>query len=491
MCSMTVITVLLAIGGFVIVLLMSGIVGLSQGVFMKVQQVYAVVHDNRLSDYQREKELQRISFQLFGIFFLLLVRIALVLLASFLPILASHLLGFADISNVLDFLVRLDVIVVSTSIIIVLYGLFKFSSKKHIRHGINYTIFDRIIHKTAFFSPSTQLFSADVEKRFFSFAYQGVEVKSPIFITSLPRAGTTLFLEIFNHFNSLFTNTYRDMPFVLAPILWSKLSGAFYKREEYRERAHGDGMNIGYDTPEAFEEVFWQIFWPEKYSNRIELWGSDDAKEEASIFFFEQIQKTIAVRRANEMGCCRYLSKNNTNIARLGLVKKMFPDAKILMPVRHPFDHAASLLRQHLNFLKIHKNEPFICRYMADIGHYEFGLLHHPIAFPKLDLLIRDKDPLTIDYWIAYWISAYDFVLERHEDITLISYESFCNDSQRTLSDICTQLDIQEKEPIDVLSSIIRTPRSYRNDDIHCDAELLSRAMKLYRRLFSRDLIQK
>ena len=28
------------------------------------------------------------------------------------------------------------------------------------------------------------------------------------------------------------------------------------------ERAHGDGMTIGYDSHEAFEEVLWRAFWP-------------------------------------------------------------------------------------------------------------------------------------------------------------------------------------------------------------------------------------
>ncbi len=183
-------------------------------------------------------------------------------------------------------------------------------------------------------------------------------------------------LDVLHRFPSLATHTYRDMPFVMAPILWSRLSSAFRKRVEPRERAHGDGMQVGYDSPEAFEEIFWRAFWPEKYTDiGIALWGADDIKDEARTFFVEHMKKIIALRRPDRVRDGRYISKNNGNIARLDLIGRMFPEAKILVPVRHPLEHAASLLRQHRNFIEMHKDEAFIRRYMADLGHYEFGEL--------------------------------------------------------------------------------------------------------------------
>ena len=119
---------------------------------------------------------------------------------------------------------------------------------------------DRLLHQIAFAAPSIQLTATDIEKKFHSSVYDTVGATRPIFITSLPRAGTTILLEVLSRFPSLATHTYRGMPFLMAPVLWSRLSGAFRKGGELGERAHGDGMKIGYDSPEAFEEILWPEF---------------------------------------------------------------------------------------------------------------------------------------------------------------------------------------------------------------------------------------
>ena len=49
------------------------------------------------------------------------------------------------------------------------------------------------------------------------------------------------------------------MPFVLIPLLWSKLSGFVQSKQTKQERSHGDGIFIEHNSPEALEEVFWQI----------------------------------------------------------------------------------------------------------------------------------------------------------------------------------------------------------------------------------------
>ena len=144
---------------------------------------------------------------------------------------------------------------------------------------VNYTALDRLIHRVAFGAPSIQITAADIEKVAFGRIYESVEAARPIFITSLPRAGTTVMLEALHRFPSLASHVYRDMPFVMAPVLWSRLGRIFAKGAELRERAHRDGMQVGYDSPEAFEEVLWHAFWPEKYGERrIALWDATEEK---------------------------------------------------------------------------------------------------------------------------------------------------------------------------------------------------------------------
>lgn len=350
---------------------------------------------------------------------------------------------------------------------------------------VNYSPLDRLIHRIAFSTPVVQLTAADIERTLFGSDYAAVNPARPIFVTSLPRAGTTVILEALYRFPALAAHIYRDMPFVLAPVIWSRLTGQFQTKGEVRERAHGDGVPIGYDSPEAFEEIYWRAFWPEKYTGaRIELWTADDGKDNARAFFIEHMKKIIALRRPERKHDGRYISKNNGNMARLNLIGRMFPDAKILMPVRNPIDHSISLLRQHRNFIAMQEKDRFIGRYMSDIGHYEFGGLHRPIAFPGLDALISGRDPLTLDYWIAYWIAAFEHVQSQRDVVHLVSYEDLCVDPRRLLSEICDRLDIPDRDVLDDAARLFKTPSQLRSvRDIDIDSGLRRRAEALWRTL--------
>jgi hypothetical protein len=409
----------------------------------------------------------------------------LTLLALFLPIWLASLIGFVEIEDVTQYLSRWDVIAITTILIVAGYFIcIRPLPSSEIAFQMNYSVLDRLLHRLAFSTQSIQLTATDIEKNVFASVYETVVAEKPIFITSLPRAGTTLMLEVLHRFPSLATHTYRDMPFVMAPILWSRLSSAFRQRTKSRMRAHGDGIQFGYDSPEAFEEIIWRAFWPEKYTHTsIALWGAGDIKDEASAFFFEHMKKIIALRRPDRRNDGRYLSKNNCNIARLDLIGRMFPEAKILIPVRQPLEQAASLLRQHRNFIEMHKNEPFIRHYMADLGHYEFGELHRPITFSGIEKLLSDRNSLKTDYWLAYWITAFEHVFARRDKVTLISYEATCANGRQALGDICAKLEIPDEGMLDTLASIFRAPPSPNIDRTKFDHKLLDHAEQLYEAL--------
>ena len=80
-----------------------------------------------------------------------------------------------------------------------------------------------------------------------------------VFVAGLARSGTTILLNAIYNSNQFSSLSYQDMPFVLAPNLWSRLS--FNKQDtNLLERAHGDGIKVSTVSPEAFEEVFWNTF---------------------------------------------------------------------------------------------------------------------------------------------------------------------------------------------------------------------------------------
>ncbi len=57
-----------------------------------------------------------------------------------------------------------------------------------------------------------------------------------MFVTALPRAGTTILLNLLVGTGSFASHTYRDMPFVLCPMIWQRFAKQFQVSDEARER---------------------------------------------------------------------------------------------------------------------------------------------------------------------------------------------------------------------------------------------------------------
>jgi len=326
----------------------------------------------------------------------------------------------------------------------------------------DYSTLDRLLHRLAFSHASVQFAAADCEAATLGSAFRGLPAERPIFVTSLPRAGTTIILSALNRLPQLGTHLYRDMPFVMAPLLWSRLSRRMQKSSEARERAHGDGIRISADSPEAFEEVIWRAFWPEKYrKDGIALWTAADAAPQADAFLRDHFRKIVALRCGERAADGRYLSKNNANVARIDYLAASMPDATLLVPLRRPFDHAASLLRQHRNFLALHGRDPFAQRYMADLGHFEFGALHRPILFPGFVEARQALSPDTIDYWLAYWMAAYRHLEARRDRLTFVSYEHLCAGGEEAVVRLCRRLGVDPEGRQGELAREFRPPTAH------------------------------
>ena len=344
----------------------------------------------------------------------------------------------------------------------------------------NYSALDRAIHRLAFSGPAVQETAADIESLLYGQRFRHIDVERPIFVTSLPRAGTTLVLELLARVPGIATHNYRDMPFVLAPVLWDAVSRSFRKTSDLRERAHGDGMAVGYDSPEAFEEILWRSFWPTKYANdRMALWSDDENSTAFRDRFVDHIRKILALR-SHEGRRGRYASKNNANIARLGFLKKLFPDSVVLVPFRDPVGQAVSLLQQHVRFGALHRQDPFSKQYMSDIGHFEFGELHRPIQFDGMDDVRSRYRPDTLDYWVAYWERAFRHVLTYKGSVALMSYEDLCRVGPGMMPALAERLALSADALTEALGDRMRAPRDRGPDAAVEDADLDRRTRALY-----------
>ena len=354
----------------------------------------------------------------------------------------------------------------------------------------SYSGLDRILHRLAFSTIELQKALADIEDRLYASRFFRLKVDRPVFITSLPRAGTTLLLEIVASLDAFASHTYRDMPFLLTPMLWRSISRPFHKPGGGVERAHGDGMTVCYDSPEAFEELLWRAFWPGKYlRDRIEPWQADDLDPygEFEPFMLAHVPKVTAL--GTGLRPARYVSKNNANMARIPKLRRLFPDAVILVPFRKPADHVGSMLRQHLRFLEIHARDEFARRYMEYMGHFDFGANFKPIDF---GLWLDRNDPGPTDnaeFWLQYWCAAFEYILANSsEDIVLLNYDDCCANPDAVLRALAGSIGIDRPEALAAHGLRFRPSNRYDPDELELDGPLLSSALDIHRELQARSI---
>ena len=268
----------------------------------------------------------------------------------------------------------------------------------------NYSWLEQMLHKFALSSQFMREVTFDFESTNISLSS---ETEKHIFITGLARAGTTILLNALYKSNIFASLSYADMPFVLAPNLWSKIS--FKKKDlELKERAHGDGIKVSTYSPEAFEEVFWKTFAEEE---------EDELEGKFRVYVANIVRKYKKER---------YLSKNNQNITRVEQISSIFTQSKVLIPFREPIQHAYSLLNQHKKFIEVSKNDKFISKYMKWIGHTEFGSNYIPIQNQNLNF----QNDLEINHWIEQWYLTYTDTfqsLKNNRNVHFISYAKLCS----------------------------------------------------------------
>lgn len=302
---------------------------------------------------------------------------------------------------------------------------------------IEYNFWQKWFHRLVLGSRIVSEFSLDLETGLSKIDTAAIEKSRHVFITGLARSGTTILLRRFYHSGHFCCLTYRDMPFVLMPSFWRLLSGNSAKSMEKTERAHGDGIKINYDSPEAFDEVFWKTTCGDKYIMQDHLIAHHPGWK--TMLRFKQYIGLILKSRNNGDG--KYLSKNNNNILRLGVLCQALPNSLFLVPFRSPLQHGFSLLCQHRQFLN--PDDSFTTEYMGFLGHFEFGANHRPFAVSSA---ANPYDPGTLSYWLFLWNDVYQWLLTNApEQVVFVSYEYLCTDDSQTWTRLVEMAEMTAK----------------------------------------------
>ena len=342
-----------------------------------------------------------------------------------------------------------------------------------------YSLPNQWLHRLSFATTVAQVGLADIESRLFKKQLEPVVCERPVFVTALPRAGTTLLINLLVGTGEFASHTYRDMPFVLCPMLWQRFASIFGTESIARERAHGDGVSVSLDSPEALEEIIWQPFWGGHYEqDRIKPW-KQGKNELFRAFFINHMRKIIALRSPE--GSARYASKNNMNIARLRALKNLAPDCVLIVPFREPLQHASSLLHQHRGFFQMHGSDHFAQRYMSGTGHFDFGENLRPINFGNWLNDAQYPDAMTLGFWLEYWVATYSHVLNNHaETANLLSFEELVSQPKRTLERIEQTLKLTTPQALTRQASDLRAVTEHPVDISGVSGELLSEANDIH-----------
>ena len=278
------------------------------------------------------------------------------------------------------------------------------------------------------------------------------------------RAGTTAKLMEIAAQPGFASHRYEDFPFLFTPYWWNTLlKFAPRKTPPPRERAHGDGIMVTPQSPEAFEEMLWTTFFDHLHDTQHSaVLNEHTANPAFEKCYVDHIKKRLLVR-----GATRYVAKNNYNITRIAYLKKLFPDAEFIIPKRDRESHVASLMRQHERFMKV---DARAARHMALAGHFEFGPNRMPIHTGD-DALLREIQEAwrrgdEVRGWALLWDAVYGFVrrqLESHptlkERTLMVRYEELCAEPLATLKNIFAhvQMDITGGE-LETLAAGLSAP---------------------------------
>lgn len=456
---------------FVVIVRILGLIEKSKQVVCIARQSFSVIQNSSLNDNTKRVILQSDARRLFKIFFNLAFGGAVAVLLPIGLVWVGDLLGLISLESVLNITLSPTFLIINLTIFILSL------CSKRVPGATSYSVMDRLLYRIAFNTYTSQVIVAGIENYIFAKKIARCTIDRPVFITALPRAGTTLILECCARMPQFASHRYRDMPFVLTPCLWNRFSGIFRQTLELRERVHGDGLLVNDDSPEMLEEVLWKTFWRQHYRiDRIIPWQTEEHSD-FEMFFRNHICKIIILSgKAN----IRYLSKNNLNIARIRMLHQYFPDSVIIVPFREPLHHAASLLEQHRNFLRIHTENSFVSEYMKAVGHFDFGQNLCPIDFDGWLDKRASKDATDLTFWLEYWVASYRYLLKNINIVHFFDYEALCEDPVRGLHILAEVVGIRDTDALLLNAPKIRSARAWEVDTDAIPTSLLHEAKDIY-----------
>ena len=291
----------------------------------------------------------------------------------------------------------------------------------------------------------------NLESRVLAGRLANVRVDRPIYICGLPRAGTTISLQMLSEHPDITTHKYADFLMPYMPYAWNWL---FPKvpvdaMRKPVPRIHRDRIQVTRDSAEMGEEILWERFFPYIHDeSKRSVLDANTTNPAFERFYDEHVKKLLLSR-----GRPRYASKAIMCVIRMQYILKMFPDARFLLYVRNPVDHVASLLKQDRIWDEIDREDPRQIEIIEMTGHHEFGVRQIMANVGDAGVLKEIHDlrnaGRTVRARARYWSYMYEFVLNQiasdpnlAKAVCVVRYEDLCGESSETIDRILQHTEL-------------------------------------------------
>jgi hypothetical protein len=284
-----------------------------------------------------------------------------------------------------------------------------------------------------------------LESKFLASRIAAIPIDRPIYILGLPRAGTTISAQMLSEHPDVTTHRYSDFVLPYTPWCWNRLFPKLPLRalRSPVERVNRDRLQVTRDSSEGVEEMIWQRFFHHLHdSSRCNVLDDDTLNSDFERFFKDHIRKLLLVR-----GRSRYVSKNNPCALRMRYLRRIFPDARFLLYIRNPIDHAASVLKQDRLFTDLARDDQRMIRMNKMNGFHEFGPNYVPVNVGN-DAVIREicrcrDEGRMVRARALQWASVFGFIIEQLKQdpelaraLCVVRYEDLCAKPGETIDRI-------------------------------------------------------
>ncbi|HLJ92337.1 MAG TPA: sulfotransferase [Gemmataceae bacterium] len=309
-----------------------------------------------------------------------------------------------------------------------------------------------------------------LESRLLAEPLNAVSVRMPVYVCGLARSGSTVLHEIVASAPAVATHRVKDYPMVYTPYWWRQAT-ARQRPTAPRERVHQDRVLITPQSPNALEEMLWMAFFPRCHDPSVNnQLGAGSSHPAFEAFYRAHLRKLLLAERAT-----RYVAKANYHVARLAYLVRLFPDAKILLPVRAPASHIASLVRQHRWFCQGQRRHPRALTWMQRSGHFEFGRDRRPMNLGNSERVRAIQHAWALGEeirgWAWYWDMVHGHLVRLLDDdvqvraaTKVVCFENLCARPAETIRAILHHCDLPDQERIIAqFAPSIRSPDYYQS----------------------------